>query len=108
MRVISVSITYPGPALPYGGLFVQRRLAALARRVDLAVVSPQPWFPWLRPAAPSDDSGSAEVPPVTRPRMFYLPGLIKGLDGFWMRNALLAELGHMRGDRPIDLIDAHF
>ena len=34
MRVISVSITYPRPSLPYGGLFVQRRLAAAGFQVE--------------------------------------------------------------------------
>jgi glycosyltransferase involved in cell wall biosynthesis len=40
--------------------------------------------------------------------MFYLPGVLKGLDSFWLRNCLLTELRHLRCGRPIDLIDAHF
>jgi glycosyltransferase involved in cell wall biosynthesis len=40
--------------------------------------------------------------------MFYLPGVVKGLDGFWLRNCLLAELRRGRRDRRVDLIDAHF
>jgi glycosyltransferase involved in cell wall biosynthesis len=110
MHVLSVSIPYPRPGRRHGGLFVQRRLSALSRRVDLAVVNPQPWFPMVRPVESSsaDDAGHAEVPPVTRPRMFYLPGLFKGLDSFWLRRVLLAEIHHRRRDRPIDLIDAQF
>lgn len=108
MRVVSVSIPYPSPGQSYSGLFVQRRLEALARRIDLEVISPQPWFPWLRPVPVPCQSKAEEFPPASRPRMFYLPGMLKGLDGLWLRNCLLTELPHVRRGRPIDVIDAHF
>jgi teichuronic acid biosynthesis glycosyltransferase TuaC len=107
LRVVSVAIPYPGPRQPAGGLFVHRRLRALARLANVRVINPQPWFPGLRaaPAAPL----APEEPPVERPRMFYLPGLCKGLDGYWLKRCLLPILRRIQADEgPIDLIDAHF
>jgi glycosyltransferase involved in cell wall biosynthesis len=39
--------------------------------------------------------------------MFYVPGALKGLDGFWLEKCLRAELGRL-GTSRIDLIDAQF
>lgn len=108
MRVVSVCIPYPRPADPYAGVFVRRRLAALAERVDLEVISPQPWFPWLRPSVPAERHDREAVPPVSRPPMFFLPGVLKGLDGTWLDNCLVPELRAAMRGRPVDLVDAHF
>lgn len=107
MRVVSVSIPYPRPEHRFDGLFVHRRLSALAERVDLRMISPRPWFPGLRPR-PANAPGVEDGVTVSRPRMFYLPGALKGLDGFWLRRCLLGEIGRLRRERPIDLVDAHF
>lgn len=108
MRIVSVSIPYPRTGQPQSGLFVQRRLAAVARRAEVTVINPQPWFPGVRPATALDESGQAEIPPVSRPRMFYLPGVLKGLDGQWLRRCVQAELRRHRRSGPIDLVDAQF
>jgi teichuronic acid biosynthesis glycosyltransferase TuaC len=49
MKVLSFSYCFPHAGAPNWGVFVQRRLAALARRpgVELQVVSPVPSFPLL-------------------------------------------------------------
>ena len=108
MRIISVSIPYPRPAHHHDGLFVQRRLAALARRADVSVVSPQPWFPMVHRASVPYGAGLADDPPVTRPRMFYIPGALKGLDGHWLRRCLLKECRRAERSGPVDLLDAQF
>jgi teichuronic acid biosynthesis glycosyltransferase TuaC len=112
MHILSVSIPYPRSGQHLGGLFVQRRLDALARRCDsdVSVVSPQPWFPWLRPALPAARGSSFDdSPPVSRPRMFYLPGVFKGLDSRWLRACVMSELQRIRDRKgPVEVIDAQF
>jgi glycosyltransferase involved in cell wall biosynthesis len=109
VRIISVSTDYPGPRNPRGGLFVQRRLAALARLEDVRVIHLEPWFPLLRPrttaAAPN---GYPDYPPAVRPGMFYFPGVLKGLDSYWVKKAVTPTIRALESEGPADLIDAHF
>jgi teichuronic acid biosynthesis glycosyltransferase TuaC len=108
LRIVSVSIPYPGPGQLVGGLFVYRRLRALSRRADVRVINPEPWFPWLRPLPKPGTTPEPHGPPVERPRMFYLPGLLKRLDSYWLKRCLIPVLERMHREAPIDLIDGHF
>ena len=40
--------------------------------------------------------------------MFYVPKLLKSLDGFWLYRAVLSRLAALKNDRKLDIIDAHF
>ena len=51
MRVLVLSSTFPNAQQPTRGVFVQHRIRRLARRCEIVVVAPVPWFPmnrWLR------------------------------------------------------------
>ncbi len=108
MRILSVSTDYPGPDQPRRGLFVKRRLAALAERTDLTVLHLRPWFPVLRPARSGEADGSGEWPPVLRKRMFYLPGVLKGWDSYWVERAVVPSASALDAEGRVELIDAHF
>jgi len=109
IRVVSVNTVYPGPDAPVSGLFAQRRLAGLGTQAGVRVLHLRPWFPVLRPC-PESWSGPAapEAPPVTRRRMFYLPGVLKSLDGWWVKQAALSELRREAAAGRLDAIDAQF
>jgi glycosyltransferase involved in cell wall biosynthesis len=40
--------------------------------------------------------------------MFYLPGILKGLDSYWVMRAVLGALREIRRVHSLDLLDAHF
>jgi len=40
--------------------------------------------------------------------MFYLPGMLKSLDGFWLSRAVRSRLEALKSRGRLDLIDAHF
>jgi glycosyltransferase involved in cell wall biosynthesis len=125
MAIISTTLCYPSPAAPTHGIFVQRRLQAIHRLMPVQVVAPAPWFPGVK-AAVDPLGGIREDPPVWRPRMFYLPGMLKRLDARFYARALeqgLERLGHppaadcagdSTGETPVprddlpELVDAHF
>lgn len=109
MRIASVSTYYPGPGQPFHGLFVQRRLEAMAQHADVRVLHLKPWFPLLRPC-PADELRPlpGEGLPVERRRMFYWPGVLKGLDAHWLCRAALPALRALDTEEKLDLIDAHF
>jgi glycosyltransferase involved in cell wall biosynthesis len=91
-------------------VFVLQRLAALAKQVDLEVASPVPVFPlWNRLRgglpAPVEEHGGLTV---HYPRWFYVPGVLKTLDGrLYARGIRRWFDARCRADRP-DLLDAHF
>ncbi|WP_082858682.1 glycosyltransferase [Planctomyces sp. SH-PL62] len=110
MRIASVTTEYPAPWNPHRGLFIQRRLAALSRIANVNVIHTTPWFPALRPwkAGQSplvrDQGGLC----VEHRKMFYLPGVLKGLDSRWVKRSVVTAIREVEREGPIDAIDAHF
>lgn len=105
-RILSVSLTYPTADWPARGMFVRRRLESLARFADVRVLAPRPWFP-LRPAA-SPLPVPGELLETRRPRMFYLPGVLKPTDPWFYARLLSREIRRMPRRRRPNLIDAHY
>ena len=109
IRVVSVNTVYPGPDTPVSGLFAQRRLAGLGAQANVRVLHLRPWFPILRPCPAGWSSPvPGEAPPAARRRMFYLPGVLKGLDGWWVKRAALPVLRRAAAAGELDAIDAQF
>jgi teichuronic acid biosynthesis glycosyltransferase TuaC len=113
MNVLTTTMCYPAPEQPDRGVFVYRRTAALARRLDLRVVSPQPWCPVLRRNPPQYHETSRDnafqpgsgLLPVRYPRMFSIPVLGWATDGLAYARALQKDISQFGA---VDLIDAHF
>ena len=115
-RVVVLSSLFPSTAQPTAGLFIRERMFRVARRVPLVVVSPQPWFPFqglirrVRPryrpvTAPHEIQNGIEV---YFPRFFAIPGILRGLDGFFMALGCLPTLWRLQRTFRFTLIDAHF
>ena len=112
MRCLSFSYCFPNRARPTRGVFVLQRLAALARirDVEVQVVAPVPVFPIVSSIRsklpPTKDTISGLA--VHYPRFFYLPKILKTLDGrFYGRGLTPWVRDFCRNGRP-DLLDAHF
>ncbi len=110
MKILSFSYCFPNHSSPTWGVFVRQRLAALAAMAELEVVSPVPTFPlvtrWRGPAGPaSERCGGLRV---HRPPFFYLPGMLKSLDGSLYARGLRRWLDGLVGRWPPDVLDAHF
>lgn len=106
VKILSTTICYPTPTQPNQGLFVQRRLEALARLADVRVVCPVPTFPGF--TEPVDADARIGSLSVSYPPMHYLPGVLKTLDASWFARALSREVVRVRREFPFDLLDAHF
>lgn len=112
MRVLVMSSTFPSSTEPTRGVFIRERIRRLARRCDVVVVAPVPWFPfnrWIR-------KERALVPRVERqdgltvyhPRFLSLPRYGKFLDGTLYFLSLIPFLARLRKGFPFEVIDAHF
>jgi glycosyltransferase involved in cell wall biosynthesis len=113
VRILSFSYCFPNVHRPQWGVFVAQRLAALARQddVSLEVVAPVPTFPLLSrlrsPLPPEADHRLGLD--VFHPRFFYVPGMLKDLDGAFYARGLRPWLKrHVRRSGRPDLLDAHF
>lgn len=115
-HVVVFSSLYPSPRQPLAGIFIRERMQRVAAHVPLAVVSPQPWFPFqgifrlwrphFRPSAPAFEVQSGIE--VYRPRFFSVPGALKRLDGFFIALGALVTVLKLKWSGRLDVIDAHF
>ncbi len=107
MAICSTTFCYPHPGAPTQGIFVQRRLQAIAELMPVQVIAPAPWFPGMAGGG-LVTGGANEKPPVLRPRMFYIPGVFKSWDAHFYARAFARGLDQVRDRGPVELIDAHF
>jgi glycosyltransferase involved in cell wall biosynthesis len=115
MRVLTFSSLYPNGAMPQLGLFVHRRVEALARAgVEVRVVAPVPFFPRALPLRRW--RAYAEVPArerlagigVTHPRYPHAPGPGMYLQAWNLYRAALPHLRALRRDFDFQILDAHY
>ncbi len=110
MKVLSFSYCFPHAGQPTWGIFVEQRLAALARRTDLKAVSPRAYFPLLT-RRQGDCLPEQEVwrgLAVYRPSFFYIPGILKSSDGWFYARGLRKWLAEFCRMWKPDVLDAHF
>lgn len=108
--ILSTTMVYPTPARPTQGIFIARRLAAMHAVMPVRVVAPQPWFPGWRAVDASGHSPSHHDNglSVSRPRMFYIPLVMKRWDARFFAEAFRAGLADAREQGPVGVVDAHF
>lgn len=110
LNIASVCRTLPTPETPGAGMFVLRRLAAMAETSDIRILQPVPCLPPLRrlpswARSPRHEIHGRTIHHVAMP---YLPGMLKSLDGRWLEHSILPRLREWHLQRPLDAIDAHF
>ena len=106
--IVSTTMCFPSVANASRGVFVRRRLREIHRLTPLHVVAPFPWFPGFRNLESRVGDLERGDPPVTRPRMEYLPGVAKSLDACFYGRALDRALDVIDAAGTARLIDAHF
>ncbi len=105
LNIVSLCRLLPTPENPSQGIFVQKRLDAMAQFADVFAIQPVPYFPLLRPLGEWVREPSRQV---ARIPMFYLPGLLKSLDAAWLARAVVAQVQALHNRRRIDMLDAHW
>jgi len=112
MRVLVLSSTFPNANEPARGIFIFERIRRLARRCELIVVSPVPWFPlnrWVRRTrATLPYVENLEGVTVYHPRFFSIPRYGKFLDGAFYFLCLIPFIARLQRRFRFELVDAHF
>jgi teichuronic acid biosynthesis glycosyltransferase TuaC len=112
MRVLVLSSTFPSAQQPTRGVFVRERVRRLARRCEVVVVAPLPWFP-MNGLLRGERNAVLKVEDqdglrVYHPRFFSLPRYGKSLDGALYFLSLIRFISRLRRSFPFEVIDAHF
>lgn len=110
LNILSVCRSLPTPEDPSSGIFVLNRLAALSGIANVRIVQPVPWCPQVAPLpawarTPTHEADGVEI---SHAPMFYVPRVLKSLDGYWLERALAPIARSIHARAPLDLIDAHF
>ena len=110
ISIASVCRTLPSPADPASGVFVMRRLVAMARYSRLRVMQPIPYFPLVRPLPnwAKSEMHVAKCANVFHAPMFYVPRFLKSMDSYWLYRSVIDKLGALKNEGRLDIIDAHF
>ncbi len=118
MRVLTFTNLYPNAQLPLHGIFVARRVTALARDCghEIEIVAPVPYFPRFLPAL-GDWKKLQLVPKIEErdglkiyhPRYFNPPKIGMSHYGQWMASGSLSTVtSRLHNGFSFDVIDAHF
>jgi glycosyltransferase involved in cell wall biosynthesis len=115
MRVLVFTSLYPNSVMPQLGLFVHRRVEAIARRgARVRVVAPVPYFPRAVPlprwrayaqVAAHERLGKIQV---SHPRYPHAPGPGMYLQAWNLYRAALPHLKALRREFDFQVIDAHY
>jgi teichuronic acid biosynthesis glycosyltransferase TuaC len=115
MKVLTFTTLWPNHRQPFHGLFVRERINALAKRCEVRVVAPVPWFVPIKILSEQyykytqvqryEKQGTLVV---FHPRFVVPPKVGKFLDGWLMFYSLRKFVQHLRNDFPYELIDAHY
>jgi teichuronic acid biosynthesis glycosyltransferase TuaC len=115
MNVLVFTSLYPNNVQPNHGIFVQERVARVARLpgISVRVVAPVPWYPPFLPGTrsrfrrvrPVESFGGIEV---LHPRYTMIPKVGMPLHGPMMFRSLLAPMRALHQKARFDLIDAHY
>lgn len=113
IRILTITTMFPNPRMPVHAQFVKQRLDALAKRMEVTVVSPIPWFPGeTRFARYANRNGippstDANAYPTYFPKFFSFPGLFKPLDALFLAWAVWRFVAKHRLRDRIDALDCH-
>lgn len=112
-RLLVFSTVYPNAAQPHHGVFVRERMRGLPPGIEVCVVAPTPWFPFVsglrpgfRPVVPREEMQDGVR--VLHPRFLSFPGFLKCLDGLLLFLGSLPAVLRLRRSFRFDAIDAHF
>lgn len=112
-RILVFSTVFPNAAQPHHGIFVRERMRGLPPEVEVCVLAPAPWFPFIsglrpgyRPRVPREEVQDGVR--VLHPRFLSVPGFFKCLDGLFLFLGALPAVWRLRRDFRFEAIDAHF
>jgi glycosyltransferase involved in cell wall biosynthesis len=116
-RVLVLTNLYPTPVDPVRGIFVHQMVRQLAKRCDVEVVCPLPWFPRIASGKIFERwQQYAQVPSrydvdgitVHSPKYFMLPKVSEAIHSALVYLRLAPFVAALRRRRAFDVLNAHW
>src|SRR4029453_1141647 len=90
LNILSVCRSLPTPQDPSSGIFVLNRLPARSHSPRAESAQPGPGGPQVAPLpawarTPTHEADGVEI---THAPMFYVPKVLKSLDGYWLERSI--------------------
>lgn len=113
MKILVFTTVYPNNIHKQLGVFVKNRMSQVANHCDLVVVAPVSYFFLNSLMGPK----KKKLPPfvetqegitVYHPKFYYIPGLFKFMDGFFLYWSTRNVVRKIQQTFDFDLIDGHF
>ncbi|MFC1668288.1 glycosyltransferase family 4 protein [Chlamydiota bacterium] len=114
INVLVISTIFPNKNSINFGVFVKNRIKALSKLCTVEVISPVPYFPFIkyfgkyreRLKLPFKDT--VDGIKVSYPRFFSFPGILKPLDGFFLALTIKKIIKkYNKKEMYFDVLDAH-
>ena len=105
MKVLTLATVFPNPAQPMLGSFVLERIRHAAQHARIRVIAPVAWFKRARSVPRSRSQFDLTI---EHPTFFYVPAVLKFLDGVFLFLSILPRVTRFRREFDFDLVDAHF
>jgi glycosyltransferase involved in cell wall biosynthesis len=114
LRILTLTSLFPNGVDPLFGVFIKERVRQMAKRHDLRVVAPVPFFPrirwpgrWYRHSLVRSQE-RIDGMEVYHPRYFLPPRVGMAFYGLFYFFSIWPFLKRMHRRYPFDLIDAHY
>lgn len=106
-RILFISNLYPNPYRRSMAEFNRQQILALSLHYDIAVVSPVPWTTAIAAKAPAPvPTAACTRVEVHHPTYYYLPGMLRKLQGEAFLYSILPTVRRLAEERPFDLVYA--
>lgn len=114
MKILTVSHLFPNHITPNKGVFVKERVKYIAKKIDLSIVAPIPYFPFnyllgqYKNFNKIRDEEIFDHLPVKHPKFLAIPKLAKSADGILYYWSLNKYFSNLISTHQFDLLDFHW
>ncbi|WP_447968785.1 glycosyltransferase family 4 protein [Nitrospira sp. M1] len=115
MKILVFTGLYPNNVWPNHGIFIQQRMAEVAKlpHCDVRVVVPVPYYPpvpigWRAAYRKIDSHRIVDGVPIDYPRYLMIPKLAMALQSVMLFCSVIPFVLRLKKTFPFDVIDAHY
>ncbi len=111
MRVLSISHLFPNKCNPNKGVFVKERLKSISKQIDLSIIAPVSYFPFMRllPRYEYLDKltfkENIDGLDIIHPRYLVVPGILKFTDGYLFYLSMNKFITNIIREKRFHLLD---
>lgn len=113
MKILVITSVFPNHKQPNLGIFVRERMFKAAKKCEIKVIAPVPWFPFARYLKNNyrprvDYKEIQDSIEVYHPKFFSIPYFFKFFDGLFFFLSCIITVIKLKKNFKFNIIDSHF